>query len=192
MTSPETPNVPAWSVTRRSLVFEARPWLSVYEEAVRLPDGRLIEPFLSIEQPSFVVVGALTQSDKFIVRWNYKHGPRRVTLEFPGGALHPLEPPIDGARRELTEETGFVSERWTELGSFVVNGNHGAGSAHFFLARDVRYVQPPRSGDLEDAVCVEMGLADLRRNLRGGSVAVLAQAAGMLLALEAAEAASER
>ena len=72
-----------------------------------------------------------------------------IVFDLPSGLIEDGEAPLAAAQRELLEETGYRSDRWTPLGSFVVNSNYGAGRVHAFLAVDVERVSEPNSGDLE-------------------------------------------
>ena len=47
-------------------------------------------------------------------QFRYPH--RRDFIEMPAGKLEPGEPPLDTAKRELLEETGYVAAEWTRLG----------------------------------------------------------------------------
>ncbi|MEO6393754.1 MAG: NUDIX hydrolase [Pyrinomonadaceae bacterium] len=124
-----------WHVVRRERLVDASPWMQVWKETVRLPDGRQIDDFYTVDQPDHIMVFAVTGDDQVIGLWHYKHGSRNVNLSFPAGYVSPNEPPQDAARRELLEETGYQADDWISLGVFTVDGNRGNGRAHYFLAR---------------------------------------------------------
>ncbi len=171
-----------WEVLRRREIADARPWLRLWAEDLRLPDGRTVEGFYTIEAPDYAVIVALTPDGRVVVERNYKHGPRRVCLNLPAGYLEPGEAPLAAARRELREETGYAADEWTPLGQFAESGNRGAGTAHLFLARGARRVAEPDAGDLEALEIGLMPFDDLLDAVREGDVAVLSIAAAIGLA----------
>ena len=130
--------------------MDASPWLRLWVEAVRLPDGRVVDDFYTLDMPDFVIVTALIQEGAVVVGRQYRHGPRRVVSALPAGYIELNESALEAAKRELLEETGYGGGRWEELGAFVVDGNRGCGQAHVFLAMGVERVADPTDGDLEE------------------------------------------
>ena len=79
---------------------------------------------------------------------------------------------------------GHTAERWLSLGSLSVNGNRGMGRARFFLARGLRAVAAPDSGDLETLVLQWLPLDELRQLWRAGEFDNTAASALIGLALD--------
>lgn len=173
-----------WKTINRQELVNAKPYLSLWVEEVRLPDGRTVSDFYTVEQPDHVVIFALDEEERVIGLWHYKHGPRRVNLGFPAGYLTPGEDALDAAQRELFEETGYRSDAWQHLGTFTVDGNRGNGQGHYFLARGARQTAVADPDDLEEIRVELIKLSDLN-SLLSGSVATLDAAAMIGLALNA-------
>jgi ADP-ribose pyrophosphatase len=174
-----------WETIARRELLDRRPWLRVWSEDVRLPDGRVIGDFSTFDMPDYAMVVAITPDNLVVAERNYKHGPRRSGLHLPAGYLEPGEDPLRAAQRELLEETGYAADDWTPIGSFVIDGNRGGGTGHFFLAHGARRVAAPDAGDLEEIVIALLPLGDLVAATRGGAVNVLSVAAAIGLAAAA-------
>jgi len=108
--------------------------------------------FVVLESPDWVNVIALTQDDRAILVEQFRHGTTSVELEVPGGVMDAGDAsPSATALRELREETGYVGERTTLLGSVATNpailnntchtvlveGCTFAGACHFDACEDI-------------------------------------------------------
>ena len=172
-----------WQTVSRREIVDARPWLRLMAEDVRLPDGRIVEGFYTIEAPDYAMIVALTADDRVIVEHSYKHGPRAVSLNLPAGYIERGEEPLAAAQRELLEETGYTTASWRHLGTFTVDGNRGCGAAHIYLARDAQHMAEPDHGDLEEIEIELVSVDALREALVRGDVTQLPVAAAIGLAL---------
>jgi ADP-ribose pyrophosphatase len=171
-----------WRTLARRTLFARPPWLEVGEERVALPDGREVDGFLWIRTRDFVAIVTVNEHDEVVLVRSYKHGPRTVSLAVPAGYVEDGEEPLAAAKRELREETGYASDDWTTIGSYVVDGNYGVGTEHIFLARGARKLSEPASGDLEEMAIVVVPSTEIGERLRRGEVAQLSSAAALALA----------
>jgi ADP-ribose pyrophosphatase len=64
----------------------------------------------------------------------YRHGTRRISLEFPGGTVEADEDPASAVGRELTEETGYKAEIILPLGLLSPNPAFMTNTFHAFVA----------------------------------------------------------
>ena len=157
--------------------------MELYTDTWEMPDGRVRDGFHRIDLPNFAAVLPVTADGRFVMIREYKPGVDRVSLNAPAGGLAPGETPLDAARRELLEETGYTATRWRALGSFVVDGNAGCGRGHLFLARDAVRVASPRLDETEEIEVVLLDEATLRAALGAGEITMLPAAATIGLGL---------
>lgn len=171
-----------WAVVSNRTVLDAPPHLRVRVETVELPDGRRVEDYYQLDMRPFVCIFAETEDGRVITYRQYRHGPRRIGLVFPGGQVESGEAPLAAAQRELLEETGCVAAAWAELGSYTVNGNQGGSLAHLFRATGCRRVAEPAADDLEEAEVLLLSPAELWAAAGRGEIALLCQIALLALA----------
>ena len=171
-----------WKVLGRAPVYRADPWLTVERQKVELPDGRVIPDYHRIIFPDCAGVVARVPDGRILVQRQYRHGPGRVCLTLSGGAMNAGESPVEAARRELREETGYEARDWQPLGSFTLNANYGCGTMHIFSATHAERTRQPDNDDLEETDLLLMTPAELQSAIGSGEVAVLAAAVAILLA----------
>ncbi|MGH7792436.1 MAG: NUDIX hydrolase [Thermodesulfobacteriota bacterium] len=106
--------------------------------------------FYVIEAPDWINVVAITPDDRIVLIKQYRHGIQSLTLEIPGGMVDPGESPLEAAKRELLEETGYASDEWVFIGMVHPNPAIQNNSCHMFIAKDVRKVQEPNFEGTED------------------------------------------
>jgi len=166
-----------WRVAASRDLLDASPFLKVRVETIDLPDGRRIEDYYQLEMPSFVCVFAETEDGRVITYRQYRHGPKRIGLVFPGGHLDPGEDPLQAAERELMEETGYRAAAWQYLGGYTVNSNQGGPVSHMFRATGCRKVAEPDADDLEESEVLFLTRAELMEAAGRGAFALLTQVA---------------
>ena len=94
--------------------------------------------FFVSHAPAWINVIARTSDDRLIFIRQFRFGVERITLEIPGGMCDAGEEPFTSARRELREETGYVSDCWYDLGSVEPNPALQDNRCHMFFADNVR------------------------------------------------------
>jgi ADP-ribose pyrophosphatase len=174
-----------WKTLSRQVVLRRGKFLAVEDHTVELPGGEVIEPWPWVVTPDFVNVVVVTEAGEFLMFRQIKYAIGHESIATVGGYIEPGEAPQDAARRELREETGYESDRWIDLGRYVVDCNRGAGTAHFYLALDAHYAGEVYSDDLEEHELLRLSRDEVETMLDGGEVQALPWVAVITLALRA-------
>ncbi|MCM1101100.1 MAG: NUDIX hydrolase [Acetatifactor muris] len=127
-------------------------WIDFRRSAYRFPDGTVFEPYYSYSRRDYVVIVASDEDGNYLCVRQYRQGIGEVTTEFPaggiertdgreygaGGDISSAENALEAAKRELLEETGYVSDEWRFWLTIPSNATIADNYAHIFEAKNCR------------------------------------------------------
>ena len=90
-----------------------------------------------VVHPGAVAVLPMVSEDQVCLIRNNRIAVGKTLIELPAGTLEPQEPPLETAKRELQEETGYVANSWRELPSFYISPGILNERMHLFVAEDL-------------------------------------------------------
>ena len=155
-------------IKRETLIHDE--WIDLRKSAYRFPDGTVFEPFYSYSRRDYVVIVATDEDGNYICVRQYRQGIKEVTTEFPAGGIErkdgkeyagrakmqesdqgdpdgadketddATENILEAAKRELLEETGYVSDDWEHLLTIPSNATISDNYAYIYAARNCRKV----------------------------------------------------
>lgn len=143
--------------TLSSEYLHRRPWLTVRKDVVQLPNGVIHDEYYVLEYPTWVNIIASTRDGKYVMVEQYRHGLQEIFTELVAGIAEPGEQPIEAARRELLEETGYGNGEWRL--NMVICANPGSQNnlTYSFIADGVEKISEQHLDTTED---VEVKLLD--------------------------------
>lgn len=124
-----------------------RPWLTARVDKVELPNGVVHPEYYVLEYPTWVNIIAITTDGRFVMVEQYRHGLGDVFTELVAGVAEKGEEPLQAARRELLEETGYGGGEWQLYTVLSANPGSMNNLTYTFLATGVE----PMSEQLLDA-----------------------------------------
>ncbi|MBI1364361.1 MAG: NUDIX domain-containing protein [Alphaproteobacteria bacterium] len=187
-----------WRVHGGREVFD-NPWLTLVDYRVTHPDGR--DGDYGVVRFKNRAIGVLPVDEEGCV---YLVGQHRFPLgryswEAPEGGAPKSEDPLEGAKRELKEETGLTARGWAPLAAFDVSNSVTDEEAVCFLAwgleagesapdpteilkvRRIPFaalLEEVLTGRIRDSLTIVMALAAQARALRGELPVAISSAIG--------------
>jgi ADP-ribose pyrophosphatase len=124
-----------------------------------------------VRHPGSAVMMAVDAQKRILLVRQYRLPADRFLWELPAGKIDPGETPLEAARRELKEETGYTAETWTPMVSYWPSPGFCEEKMNLFLATnlssgaatpmddeqiEIKWFTPPelegmiRSGEIQD------------------------------------------
>ncbi|UFJ42876.1 NUDIX hydrolase [Brevibacillus humidisoli] len=107
--------------------------IKVKVDEVLLPNGKTGKREI-VNHQGAVAVLALTDDEKLVAVRQFRKPLERTIVEIPAGKLEPGEDPLDCAKRELAEETGYQAEQFSHISSFYTSPGFADELLHLYLA----------------------------------------------------------
>lgn len=156
-----------WEILESEYLIR-RPWLTARRDHVRLPDGVENKEYYVLEYPDWVNVIAITVDGKFVMERQYRHGLQWTGYEICAGVCESGENPLEAAKRELWEETGFGGGEWKLQMTISANTSTMTNLCHCFVATGVERISEQYLEATED-ISVHLLTVDEVRNLLVGN-----------------------
>jgi ADP-ribose pyrophosphatase len=127
-----------WKIEKKKSVLKAKIF-EIINLKCYLPSKDLKKDnFYVINLHDWVNVFSITEDKKVILVKQHRLGRNTVTLEVPAGAVEFGEDPMETAKRELEEETGYTADEMVFLKKISVNPAIQNNTCYFFLAKNCR------------------------------------------------------
>lgn len=162
-----------WKTTDKRTILQNGKFLTVEYHTIELPDGQIIDDWAWLITPNFINVVLIDTEGRFVLFRQTKYGIDGLSLAPVGGYIEPDENPLDAAKREVLEETGYQAKNWIDLGRYRVDANRGAGMAYAFLATDAEKVTEANADDLEEQEFIFLNRTEVEEALFKGQFKVL-------------------
>jgi len=142
--------------------------LWIEKRMILLPKG--IERETVIVHPSNAVAILPLNGDRCKLLKQYRYAINQYIFEAPAGTMEPGEDPLETARRELIEETGFTAKTIIEKGFIFTTPGYTDEKIFLFEARDLSPSQEYGKDEDEVIEVVNIAISDLNGMIRNGTI----------------------
>lgn len=143
----------------RRVLHEWAAWKLV-EQDFRDPHGANFSRTF-VESPGVVAIAAVDDRRRLVMVSQYRPALDMILWEIPAGMRDVVgESPLDCAKRELQEETGFISSDWSAIGRVAQSPGTSSSIAEVFLARELQPGDASPQGPEEVASSVHLVALD--------------------------------
>ncbi len=127
-----------WTRRTRRVAYE-NAWITIWHDEVVRPDGA--PGIYGVVHFANLAVGvlALDEAGRVPLVGQFRYALDRYSWEIPEGGVPAGESALDGARRELREETGLEADDWIELCRSHLSNSVSDEEAVLYLATGLRH-----------------------------------------------------
>jgi 8-oxo-dGTP pyrophosphatase MutT (NUDIX family) len=151
-------------------------------DQVELPAGNQLQAII-FEFRSWANVLPVTKDGLAVLIRQYRHGVQEVMWEIPGGVVEDEEHPLEGVKREMLEETGYVSSNIIQVGRFYPNPALQTNTMYCYLALDAEKVAGQSLDGAEEIEVHLVPLAQILPMIQSGQIVHALQVAALYQAL---------
>ena len=125
----------------RNIIYQS-PWVNLYLDTVKFPNGLLIEKFHLLDFPRAAVTAIVEDaSENILFACICRYTSGMTEWEIPAGGMEAGESEIEAAKREVLEETGYMSENHELIYSYRPMNGSANQVFHVVRCRAIDYIQ---------------------------------------------------
>jgi 8-oxo-dGTP pyrophosphatase MutT (NUDIX family) len=129
-----------WKTLSTRVTYE-NPWIKVREDSVTHPDGSA--GIYGVVHFKNIAVGVLAvDGEDIYMVGQFRYPLNSYSWEIPEGGCPEGEEPLEAAKRELEEETGFRAESWEEIGRAHLSNSVSDELAVWYVAKGLQPGRP--------------------------------------------------
>lgn len=144
--------------------------MTIVEDSVMLPNEKNISYIR--ESPTknhSVAIIALNTNGQLLLQKEYSYPPDEVMYQLPGGSIETDEDVLTAANRELSEESGYKSEKMRLVGSYYMNNRRSDRKQFVVLCKDL--VPNKETEDAEEFIESEwIEIGNIKQLIRDGNM----------------------
>lgn len=139
-----------WEIINSSYIFHHPPWAVFRKDSLRMPNGNEVPDYYVIEYPDWINVLGITTDKQFVMIKQYRHALGEISFELAAGVIDDGETPLQAAKRELLEETGYGNGNWKTWTKLCANPATHNNYTHTFLATGIQKIQEQNLENIEE------------------------------------------
>jgi len=130
-------------------------WLKIRRDEVQLPNGAIMDDYFVIEKKNVALIVAMDKDKRVILKKEYRYAIDKELIEIPGGTYdNETDDPLDVAKRELREETGYESNDWDFLGILYDYPTKDTNTISLYMAKNI-YKVAEQKLDISEEITFE-------------------------------------
>lgn len=143
-----------WKCLSSNYLVESK-WLKIRKDEVQLPNGIIMNDYFVIEKKNVALIVAMDKEERVILKKEYRYAIDKELIEIPGGTFENVsDDPLEVAKRELLEETGYKSDEWDFLGTLYDYPTKDTNTVSLYVAKNI-YKVAEQKLDISEDITIE-------------------------------------
>jgi NUDIX domain. len=155
--------------TISSRVVYKNKWMQIREDQIKRSDGSL-GLYGIVEKPDFALI-IPRQNDKLILVEQYRYPVKGRYCEFPQGSWeNSIIEPLELAKAELKEETGYLAKKFDHIGFLFESYGHSNQGFDIYLATELEKGEQELDHEEQGLLVKEYTIKDVEKMIIDGII----------------------
>ncbi|WNB93648.1 NUDIX hydrolase [Bacillus sp. NEB1478] len=143
--------------------------IDLFVEEVELPNKKIGKREI-VKHPGAVAVLAVTDDGKILMVEQFRKPLEKTIVEIPAGKLEKGENPLECAKRELLEETGYSCEKIESIGSFYTSPGFADELIHLYFTDTLIHKGEQMTDEDEFVNVLEISIAEAKEMMKNQKI----------------------